>query len=428
MPTVNYNIKSKEKSAKLYLRFTNTRQLDTFVPLNIFVEVSEWDKKKQCLKNANINPINAKINSKLSNLKTHILDSFNLDYMDGIIIDKDWVKNTINKFFNRPLEETNKEYKIYLSVFAQWWLDNKAEQWRVSSKAFMSRKIKSQYQSSLDIFQKFEQEKGRVKLREITEKDLNNFVSFLEDKDYQYQTVKRFVNRIKFFCARAEEENININKAYKSKLFISKPEEIKEPYLNEDEIQKVYDYDFSYSDRLDNARDNFIIGLWTGLRVSDFLYNLSILNINNDYIDIQTQKTKTFVSIPLHPMVKSILEKRNGQLPRKISDVKFNKYIKEICFIVGIDNEIKGKLVETIKQKGSKKSIKRKKVGYYAKHKLVSSHICRRSFATNLYGKVSNQTLMKICGWSEEKMLLNYIKKSNREHAEQLKKHWETKI
>lgn len=427
MPTVNYNIKSKEQTAKLYLRFTNTRQLDTFVPLNIFVEVSEWDKKKQCLKNANSNPINAKINSKLSNLKTHITDSFNLDYMDGIIIDKDWVKNTINKFFNRPLEETNKDYKIYLSVFAQWWLDNKAEQWRVSSKAFMSSKIKSQYQSSLDIFQKFEQENGKVKLREITEKDLNNFVSFLEDKDYQYSTVKRFVNRIKFFCARAEEENININKAYKSKLFISKPEEIKEPYLNEDEIQKVYDYDFSYSDRLDNARDNFIIGLWTGLRVSDFLYNLSILNINNDYIDIQTQKTKTFVSIPLHPMVKSIIEKRNGQLPRKISDVKFNKYIKEICFIVGIDNEIKGKLVETTKQKG-KKSIKRKKVGYYAKHKLVSSHICRRSFATNLYGKVSNQTLMKICGWSEEKMLLNYIKKSNREHAEQLKKHWETKI
>ena len=72
------------------------------------------------------------------------------------------------------------------------------------------------------------------------------------------------------------------------------------------------------------------------------------------------------------------------------------------------------------------KKIKRKVVGLYEKFELVTSHIGRRSFATNLFGKLSNEVIMSVCGWSKSEMLFKYIKKSNRDHAIQLKEYWET--
>src|SRR5690606_548238 len=88
-------------------------------------------------------------------------------------------------------------------------------------------------------------------------------------------------------------------------------------------------HDFIENERLDNARDLLIIGLRTGLRVGDFL-KLKDSNFDSNFIKITTNKTNSFVTIPLHPQVKAILKKRGG-MPRLISDQKFNKYIKEIC-------------------------------------------------------------------------------------------------
>jgi len=42
-------------------------------------------------------------------------------------------------------------------------------------------------------------------------------------------------------------------------------------FLKDPEINTIYNHDFSDNERLNNARDPFIIGLRTGLRVSDFL-------------------------------------------------------------------------------------------------------------------------------------------------------------
>ena len=174
---------------------------------------------------------------------------------------------------------------------------------------------------------------------------------------------------------------------------------------------------------MENVRDNLIIGLWTGLRVSDFNNKLKLDNFHDDFIEIETEKTKTFVSIPVHWMIREILNKRNGNLPEKISDPKFNKHIKSISKRLKFNQSMMGG-VSTVDEKTG---IKRKVVKVYEKHELVTSHICRRSFATNNYGTVPNQTLMAICGWASEEQMLDYIKKTNREHAETLKKVWDNK-
>ncbi|MCG8729571.1 hypothetical protein, partial [Tenacibaculum finnmarkense] len=50
------------------------------------------------------------------------------------------------------------------------------------------------------------------------------------------------------------------------------------------------------------------------------------------------------------------------------------------------------------------------------------SHTCRRSFATNLYGKIDNSTIMGITGHKTEKEFLKYIKVTSTKHADNLQK------
>lgn len=423
MATIRFYIIKKKFPANIYARFSHSKNVDFYKKIDVFVDPKNWDQKSQLLKDGISNTFSSETNSNLMGFKIFIIENFNKDYSCGELIDSDWFSKKINTYFKRDIHPKEDKQLIYYCYFAQKWLDTKADKWRVSAEDYLSPRVKAQYQSHVklvEMFEKYNMEKLRI--RDVDVDIKNDFASWMTDNKYQYSTISRQIKRMNFFIDRAKESGVEVNSEAKKRIFIKKPEEIKEPYLNEDEIDLIYKYDFSYNKTLENVRDNFIIGLWTGLRVSDFLYNLSISNINEGYIDIQTKKTGTTVSIPLHWQVKRILEKRNGQLPRKISDVKFNKYIKDICFIVGIDNNIKGKLVIADK----KKKTKRKEMGIYPKWKLVSSHICRRSFATNLYGKIPNQTLMAVCGWSSEGMMLHYIKKSNREHAEELRRHWET--
>jgi integrase len=117
----------------------------------------------------------------------------------------------------------------------------------------------------------------------------------------------------------------------------------------------------------------------------------------------------------LHPQVKAILEKRAG-FPRSISDQKFNVHVKELCLVAKFTELIHGSKIN--------KETKRKEEKIYPKWELVTSHICRRSFATNLYGKLDNLTIMAITGHQTETQFLKYIKITNTEKADKLKEYW----
>ncbi len=63
---------------------------------------------------------------------------------------------------------------------------------------------------------------------------------------------------------------------------------------------------------------------------------------NKPWIDIYRLKTKKQLSVPLLPKAISILEKyqNNKCLLPKISNQKFNSYIKEIAEIIGIEKRL----------------------------------------------------------------------------------------
>lgn len=86
--------------------------------------------------------------------------------------------------------------------------------------------------------------------------------------------------------------------------------------MNEQEIQKIIDKDFSFDEELNVAKQNFILGLFTGLRVSDFL-KLDTNNIKDGNFTIKTTKTKTKVIILIHFEVDKLLKENFGYLPQK---------------------------------------------------------------------------------------------------------------
>ena len=153
---------------------------------------------------------------------------------------------------------------------------------------------------------------------------------------------------------------------------------------------------------LEDSYKWLLIGLSIGQRVSDLL-SLSASNIrkanNGLYIDIIQQKTKKAVTIGVaDPLVIDLLE---SEFPKAFSQEAFNKHIKMICKIAGIDEVVLG-------FKNNPKT-RRKEVLSAPKYEFVTSHIMRRSFASNYYGKIETPLLMNITGHTKESTFLTYI-------------------
>lgn len=409
------NIKIIIKSNNLYCRLTSGRQIDVCKKVGVSIPNEFWDQKNEKIKNTYKFENKDKINAKLFLLKSKLTDKYNFDNINGEVIDSTWLETAINESFGRTQTTTGKKehWKIYFLEFCTYWLKNESaktnklaiQQYNVFVGLHLTNYLKLENLS-------------KIKIKEVSGKTIESFVDYLLTNNYSLQSTKRHTNRFKFFLNRAENMNFEVNKSYKERIVIKdEKENVKEIYLNEEEIESIYNLDYSDNLLLDNVRDNFIIGLCTGLRVSDFNNNLNQTNIVGGYIDIKTKKTGTAVSIPMHKYIVEILNKRNGNLPKKINNDLFNESIKTVCQNAEITEMTAGLLFDP--------NTKRNKFGNYEKYKLVSSHICRRSFATNLFGKVPNYVIQAVGGWSTEKMMLHYIKKSNREQAEELKKYWD---
>lgn len=410
---ISFKLQGTKSIKKLSVRFYHNK-LDISSAMTIMLMDHEWDNDSQTVIGNN------ELNIALQGLKLDILKNYNKDFCKGVLIDKAWLQKVVKNSFMRPKLENglvSPDYTIFMSDFASWWLKNHSEKWNVSHKKTMDESLRNQYQKFVNIFKEYETTIGeKLHLRNVTITDLYSFSEYLETENYQVSTIERHIGRFRFFMNRATEHNIDVNQSFKQRIYLDKDDDFEGVYLNEEEIQLIVEKDFSFDEELHIAKQNLLIGLHTGLRVSDFL-KLDTSNITDGVIKIKTKKTNSKVVIPMHPIVKQVIDSNFGNLPPKISSSEFNKHIKTICQICKIDNMIHGKLFD--------KDLKRKKIGYFEKYKLISSHVCRRSFATNNYDKFSKEVLNAVCGWSKKSnQVEHYNKTSKLEYAMQMQNKW----
>ena len=424
MATGKFRIKTNNDWNTIFYRFKHSNVFDIECSTGIQIPNKRWsDAKQEVL--TTVDTDYKEINLKLKDLDSAIRKEYGKATLNSETINTNWLREKINVFFNRTTtnEEVNASifFTNYISSFIE---DSKVKKSRKNTN--IKPRTIQHYNTTLNKILAFEEfTRSKIKLTDITLSFHTKFIDFLETKQkLNPNTIGGYIDDIKLFCNNADKKDFEISKEFKLSEFYSPTNKTNDIYLKEEEINKIYDAIFE-QDYLDNARDWFIIGLRTGFRISDFL-KLTKKNIIDGWIEKQTLKTDFPVIIPIHNQVEAILNKRNGQFPRQISDQKFNDYIKIICEKVGLTEVVEGaKIIAVeIKENGKKKTIHRKKFGKFPKYELVSSHICRRSFATNLYGKIDTLTIMKITGHKTEAQFLSYIKITPKEYAEKLKAYW----
>ena len=412
---IKFNLTKNKKNYKVSVR-VYYKNFDVSLNLDLFAfSDDEWDFSCETFRD------NPEANEKLLELKSTLLKRYNRDFTKGVLINKSWLQEIVKEVFDRPTNEValiNNDKDIYIVDFSNYWLKTFADSWKTSPKETMSKLVKSQYQKFVDIFSDFQyQKKVRYTLYSLTQDDVYEFVFWLEEDDYNSATIERYVGRLKFFLNRAAEMSLKVSQVRNQRIYIDKESsEVESVYLNEEEIQKIYNLDLSHDFELDNARDNLVISCFSGLRVSDLMTGLKTDNIKEGFISVKTKKTKTFVTIPVHFYCESILRKRFGQLPKKTTTFEYNRLIRIVCQLAEIDNQILAKVWNPLK--------KRKEIKYLKKYEAIGSHTARRSFASNLYGKVPNEVIQSVAGWSSSEMLAYYNKTSKKEYAEQLKTFW----
>src|SRR5690606_26463206 len=149
-----------------------------------------------------------------------------------------------------------------------------------------------------------------------------------------------------------------------------------------------------------------------GLRVSDF-NNLDETDISGKFLRVTTRKTLKPVVIPVHPVVREILES-GFRLSQRLSEQKINSHIKEVCQLAGIQEPV------TVTRTQAGKARKRT----MPKYELVTTHTARRSAATNMYkAGIPAISIMVITGHTTQKSFMKYIKISEEENAELLANH-----
>ncbi len=227
-------------------------------------------------------------------------------------------------------------------------------------------------------------------------------------------TIGKKIQTLKIMLNDAYSKDYPVNKAYKSHRFKNISEESDSIYLDENDLHKLFNLDLSKKPRLERVRDLFLVGCWTGCRYGD-LPKINLYNIHNDMVHLEQAKTGKKVIIPLHEVVKQILEKYNYDLPKVITNQNYNKYIKEAAEGANIN--------ETVFKRITKGGIERNTK--YKKWELITAHTARRSFATNLYKSgFPSRSIMEITGHKTESSFLKYIKVQPEEYAKMLEIHW----
>lgn len=416
---VNFYLKPVDKNgySLIYLQFW-VKDKKLHYSFGEKIKPAKWSKKKQRGKNVDDLTSDGQhlLNNLLDNLRDVLIDGYKKEKVNGIpTISK--LKSYLQNFMNK---NTGKEDRPAFWSLIDRFINGEIK-FRGRNKSKSSLNNYSSVKKHLEGFQlKY---KYPLNFEAITLEFFYKYTSYLiNELKLSPNTIAKDISILKVFMGEAVDLKLTDNLQYMHKKFTASEVETDAVYLTEDEIIKLYRYDLSGHKKLEQVRDLFVFGCFVGLRFSDYsdIKPENIVKEEDDYfIKVRTKKTREEAIIPCNPIVLEIFKKYDcmpNKLPKTISNQKFNDYIKialkEAQFI-----EL-GRLPMS------------PELPLYA---CVSSHTCRRSFATNYYLQgVKPIDLMKITTHKTEKAFLKYIRVTKLQTAkilgDHIKKNWAEKM
>ena len=249
-------------------------------------------------------------------------------------------------------------------------------------------------------------------LHEFDQKLVNELVKFWRDKkELQPNTISKNFKFLRQFLNYLKNEEILKSLKYQR---LEYPGEVETNtiVLTKSEVVKLIEYMPKTASEL-KVRDLFLILIFTGLRFGDAI-RINRSWVRGEFLYINTQKTGEKVSIPIHPKLQTVLEKYGYDLfPLKISNQKFNDYVKDLCEAAEIADQI-----EIVRyEKGIKKYL------VFPKYKLIASHTGRRTFITNaILAGIPLPVIQKITGHRKLSTLQKYVEIADQFKSEEMEK------
>jgi len=254
----------------------------------------------------------------------------------------------------------------------------------------------------------------KIHFNQINKSFYNSFIEYcITVKSHSANTLRRNVGLFKTFLYWSLE-NGHTYKTDFQKFKAPKAQETDEVALTFDQVKEVFEYDLSQNPKLERVRDLFIFGCATGMRISNYS-KVEKKDIHNGLIKVRDKKnTDKALEIPLNDFSQLILKKYNYQLP-KISNQKFNDYIKDVFKLIGYDENIK----KTIKI--GKDLIEQINPLY----ERISSHTARRSFITIMKNKkIPDKVIMSYTGHRSLEVFNKYYKPNDKERKDFMRTVW----
>lgn len=389
--------KTNSGESMLMLRYTHKKRAVLFTThKNTFDKY--WDSKNQMIKNGCVGAV--RLNAYIRTIRQKVEDIVN----ELLIKDEDPTTSYVKELYKKSKEKTELKTKYTFFEYCEEYIKR--------SKKHKSNSTIKGYRTVIRRLKEYEKFSGRTINWNTIDMDFyyDFFEYYTEELGYLNNGFGKVIKILKAILNDATEKGINTNKTYNSKNFKTIKEEVNNIYLSEDEIQKMLDLDLSKNKNLEQIRDLFIIGCYTGLRFSD-LSRIKREYITEDFLTIKTIKTDEQLDIPLFDIVKDIMKKYShteNSVPKSFENQTMNKHLKEIGRLakindsfVRIRNNGRNRVEETLK-----------------KYQLISTHTARRSFATNMLKRgINSHIIMKITGHRTEKSFSSYIKITQRENA-----------
>lgn len=281
-----------------------------------------------------------------------------------------------------------------------------------SGKRYSKGTIKN-YNQSLAVLLDFSVAKNiSLEFNSVTIATYHKFIEYCHAQNWSLNYTGQHLKNWRCLIEKTYRKGLHKNRIWEFEDFKTLQEETFDIFLSEAELEKMIKENLTRSRELDIARDWFIIGCYTALRVSD-LKLLDTEKVDKGFILLANEKTDERVMIPIHPIVKKILKKWKG-FPPSLADQTINEKIKLVASKAGI----KGKILYSVTEGGMRKDY------YLQKWEMVSLHTARRSFITNARKNgMPDSIVMKLAGIRKPATLQRYDKLSAEDAAQIASQH-----
>lgn len=344
---------------------------------------------------------------RYSNFFSDNIQQYKLANREIIIAD---IKEDFDTEFKRTKSIASKFFEVYNLFLTEKRLD--------FTEGANSETTIKRYEYNKKLIFDFEQSRNKkIHFNQIDKSFYNSLVEYcIKEKSHSANTLRRNIGLFKTFLYWSLEGGYTYKTDFQ-KFKAPKAQQTDEVALSLEQVQEVFEFDLNKEPRLEKVKDLFVFGCATGMRISNYS-KVQKKDIQGDFIKVHDQKnTDKVLEIPLNDFSKFILKKYDYQLP-KISNQKFNEYIKEVFKLLGYDDAVK----KTIKI--GKDLIEEINPLY----ERISSHTARRSFITIMKNKkIPDKIIMSYTGHRSLEVFNKYYKPNQEDRKDFMETVWKMK-